>query len=151
MAIELDAEDTSASIKFTALASWTATIKEAEVHNWVALSSKQGIGGLVTLNLILKKNTNKDDRYAVITIACGNSTKEINLSQAGSSLLIMDEADIKDFDKYYKPAEFSKWICYAAIPNGLGSVLHKVSTSLYSGKPALEIIRMQIPLMPLCV
>ena len=52
--IELDAEDTSASIKFTALASWTATIKEAEVHNWVALSSKQGIGGLVTLNLILK-------------------------------------------------------------------------------------------------
>ena len=108
LAIELDAEDTSASIKFTALASWTATIKEAEVHNWVALSSKQGIGGLVTLNLILKKNTNKDDRYAVITIACGNSTKEINLSQAGSSLLIMDEADIKDFDKYYKPAEFSK-------------------------------------------
>ena len=56
LAIELDAEDTSASIKFTALASWTATIKEAEVHNWVALSSKQGIGGLVTLNLILKKN-----------------------------------------------------------------------------------------------
>ena len=28
LAIELDAEDTSASIKFTALASWTATIKE---------------------------------------------------------------------------------------------------------------------------
>lgn len=53
LAIELDAEDTSASIKFTALASWTATIKEAEVHNWVALSSKQGIGGLVTLNSYL--------------------------------------------------------------------------------------------------
>lgn len=104
--ISVAAEETSACIKFTALSSWTATIEETEAKNWLELSSSQGVGGVISLDLVLKKNTTKNNRTATIIIKCGNTIKEVNLTQAGSSTLMMDEADIKDFDKYYKPKDF---------------------------------------------
>lgn len=105
--ISFEAEETSASIKFTALSSWTATVKEKGSSNWLTLSSEQGVGGIVNLNLTLKKNTTKDNRTAIIIITCGITNKEINVVQAGSTILMLDEANIKDFNKYYKPTEFS--------------------------------------------
>lgn len=107
LTISVGAEETSSCIKFTALSSWSAVIEETEVDNWLKLSFNQGVGGIINLDVNLKKNTTKNNRTATIRVECGNTVKRIVLIQAGSSILIMDEADIKDFDKYYKPKEFS--------------------------------------------
>ena len=105
--VSLEAEDTSASVKFTALSSWTATVKEADAQQWLTLSETRGVGGAITLELTLTINGNEGARTATVVLSSGGTVKEISVTQGGSSLQIMDEADIKDFDKYYKPAEFA--------------------------------------------
>ncbi len=107
LAFSLEAEDTYASVNFTALTSWTASVKEDDAKSWLTLSANKGIGGMMKIGLTLKKNTNKEARTATVVLTCGATKKEISVAQAGTSLLIMDESDIPDFDKYYKPAEFS--------------------------------------------
>ncbi len=102
--IVLEAEETYASINFTALTSWEASFKEP--RDWLSLSSNSGIGGLVTLKITLEKNSSEDARYATIILSCGNSSKEISVTQGGSQLRFMDESDVVDFEKYYKPSEF---------------------------------------------
>lgn len=105
--VSLEAEDTSASVKFTALSSWTAAVKEADAQQWLTLSETRGVGGAITLELTLTINGNESARTATVVLSSGGTVKEISVTQGGSSLHIMDEADIKDFDKYYKPAEFA--------------------------------------------
>lgn len=105
--LSLEAEDTTATVKFTARSSWTAQVKEAEAQDWLTLSETQGIGGSVTLKLNLTINDNEETRNATVELACNNTKKEISVRQSGSSLQIMDESEIEDFEKYYKPAEFS--------------------------------------------
>jgi len=104
LTFEADAESNSTSIEFTALSSWTAAVKET--NDWLTVSPTSGIGGIKSISLALKANTNEEARTATVVISSGATTKEISVSQAGSTLQIMDEADVEDFDKYYKPAEF---------------------------------------------
>lgn len=107
LAVSLEAEDTYASISFTALTSWTASVKEADATAWLSLSVDKGIGGMMKVGLVLKKNTNKELRTATVVLTSGNTKQEVSITQAGTSLEIMEGTDVKDFDKYYKPAEFS--------------------------------------------
>ena len=107
LSFSLEAEDTYTSVSFTALASWTAALKETNAASWLTLSADKGIGGMMKIGLTLKKNTNKEARTATVILTCGTTKQEISVAQAGTSLLIMDETDIQDFDKYYKPEEFS--------------------------------------------
>lgn len=107
LSFSLEAEDTYASVSFTALTSWVATLKETDAASWLTLSADKGIGGMIKLGLTLKRNTNKEARTATVVLTCGTTKKEVSVAQAGTSLEIMDEADVEDLDKYYKPAEFS--------------------------------------------
>ena len=106
MNISLLPEDTSATEKFTATTSWSASIKDSESNDWISLAENKGVGGIIKLNIILTEN-NGTDRTATILIVCGNTTKEITVTQAGSNVQIMDESDVEDLEMYYKPKEFS--------------------------------------------
>lgn len=106
MNISLLPEDTSATVKFTATTSWSASIKDSESNDWISLAENKGVGGIIKLNIILTEN-NGTDRTATILIVCGNTTKEITVTQAGSNVQIMDESDVEDLEMYYKPKEFS--------------------------------------------
>lgn len=105
--ITLDAEETTASVKFTATSAWKASFKEEASNDWIALSKKNGVGGPMVLDLTLKVNTSGVARVATLVLSCGNSTKEISVSQGANSVQIMDEADVEDLDRYYKPQEFA--------------------------------------------
>ena len=107
LSISADAETTTASIKFTARSGWTASVKETEAQDWLTLSATEGIGGTITLDLTLAINDNEATRTATIILTCCNTQKEITVTQSGSDLQIMDESEIEDFEKYYKPAEFA--------------------------------------------
>ena len=98
LSFSLEAEDTYTSVSFTALASWTAALKETNAASWLTLSADKGIGGMMKIGLTLKKNTNKEARTATVILTCGTTKQEISVAQAGTSLLIMDETDIQDFD-----------------------------------------------------
>lgn len=101
----LEAEETSVAIKFTARSSWKATVSNDA--DWITLSATSGIEGSMTVNATLSINDNEATRTATITLTCQQTTKEITITQGGSSLRIMDESDVENFDKYYKPEEFS--------------------------------------------
>ena len=107
LSISADAEETTASIKFTARSGWTASVKETEAQSWLTLSATEGIGGAITLDLTLAFNDNEGTRTATVILTCGGTQKEITVTQSGSDLQIMDESEVEDFEKYYKPAEFA--------------------------------------------
>ena len=112
----LDAEQTSytlspdgesCSIGFMATTSWEATLStdhlsatKSEASAWLTLDKNKGIGGKVTLKLVAAINDTDVSRKAVLLLVCGNDSKEITLEQAGNSVKIMKESDVKDFDKY---------------------------------------------------
>lgn len=104
--LTLEAEDTSTSVKFTAVSSWKASLKEDSAADWITLSETSGVGGAITLNLTFSINENEAARTATLVLSCGSTVKEISITQGGGSLQVMDESEVEDFDKYYKPAEF---------------------------------------------
>jgi len=104
--VALESEDTTASIEFTALTSWKAVVKDAN-NKWITLPNSSGIGGVMAMKISVTKNVSAIARTATITLTCRNTTKEITVTQGGSTLQIMDESNVENLDKYYKPAEFS--------------------------------------------
>lgn len=85
---------------------WTATIENGS--DWLKLVSGKGTGGASEkLSFEMTKNTTKSPRVAVIKVTSGTASTSLEVTQAPSSVEIMDQSQVKDFDKYYKPAEFS--------------------------------------------
>ncbi len=104
--ISLEATDTSAPISFFARSSWTAEVN-SEAQSWLSLDTTSGIGGNFTIHVNVTVNANEAARTGMVTIKCQSSSVGINVTQGGSNLQIMDPNDIPDYNKYYKPAEFS--------------------------------------------
>lgn len=103
----MEADETLLTIHFTALTSWDATLKDVSIPaDWLTLSKEKGIGGVVQLKIIINRNTDKITRSAKVVLTSGDTKKTIHLTQGGSSLQIMNESDVPDFDKFYKPIEF---------------------------------------------
>lgn len=107
MNISVDAETTSYEIELTARAIWKATVTAGNEDGWFTLENDGDIGGVNTLSFSMEENTTGVTRTATITITCHTAQKEITVTQSGSDLQIMDESEIEDFEKYYKPAEFA--------------------------------------------
>ena len=107
MNISVDAETTSYEIELTARAIWKATVTAGNEDGWLTLENDGDTGGVNTLSFSMEENTTGATRTATITITCHTAQKEITVTQSGSDLMIMDESEIEDFEKYYKPAEFA--------------------------------------------
>ena len=99
-------DDTFYSITINARAAWTASIDNAASTSWLRLVKNSGVGGTEKLTFEMDKNTKKEARQATISIKCQNDLKQVSVTQAGTTVETMTEADVKDFDKYYKPEEF---------------------------------------------
>jgi len=90
------------TVQFTASASWSAVSSAT----WLTLDRQQGTGGSVTLLLTAAANPADAARQATVTITCGAANVVINAEQKANTLQQLTEADVPDYDKYCKPAEF---------------------------------------------
>ncbi len=106
LSFDLDADKTSIDIEFEARSSWTATLSDG-ASGWVTLFTTSGIGGSHSFTFAVGANSSESSRTATITLTCHGEKKVITIQQAGSTLQIMDESEVKDLDRFYKPAEFS--------------------------------------------
>lgn len=104
--LQIGAEDTWAEVTFTARSTWKATVTSGS--EWCSLKDNSGSGGSgQTFGIVTTKNTSKSAREALIALTCGSDKMEIKVTQAPNEVETMDESDVKDFDKYYKPQEFA--------------------------------------------
>lgn len=76
-------------IKFTATASWTATVKDATITrnsevDWLSLNMYSGDAGEYTLTMTLQPNLTGQDRVAEIVITCADTVIRIRVEQKGT-------------------------------------------------------------------
>lgn len=91
--VKADDNGNSQAIKFTAVAPWTATVKDvtpsrsdsgSEVE-WIKLSAYNGEAGDVSLDLSFSKNLTGATRIAEILIQCGKTTIKITIEQVAEN------------------------------------------------------------------
>lgn len=104
--VNMGAEDTSYSVNLTSRASWKAVVEE-EGTSWLTLTTASGMGGNNQVAFTTTKNDTHNARQATIRVTSLNESAEIKVTQAGSDVITLKESDIPNFDKYYKPKEFS--------------------------------------------
>lgn len=76
-------------IKFTATASWTATVKNVTTTrssevDWLSLNMYSGDAGEYTLTMTLQPNLTGQDRVAEIIITCADTVIRIRVEQKGT-------------------------------------------------------------------
>ena len=104
--VHVEYDVTFYSLTVSSRAVWNASVESGS--DWLKLLSGKGVGGASEkLSFEMTKNTTKSPRVAVIKVTSGTASTSLEVTQAPSSVEIMDPSQIKDYDKYYKPAEFS--------------------------------------------
>ena len=104
--VNVDCETTFYSLTVSSRTIWTATVENGS--EWLKLVSGKGTGGASEkLSFEMTKNTTKQPRQANIKVTSGGASTSLKVTQAGTTVEMMDVSQIKDYDKYYKPAEFS--------------------------------------------
>ena len=104
--VNVDCETTFYSLTVSSRTIWTATVENGS--EWLKLVSGKGTGGASEkLSFEMTKNTTKQPRQATIKVTSGGASTSLKVTQAGTKVEMMDVSQIKDYDKYYKPAEFS--------------------------------------------
>ncbi len=103
--VNVEADATFYSLTVSSRTLWSATVESGS--EWLTLISGKGSGGASEkLSFEMKKNTTKEPRVATIKVSSGTASSSLKVTQAPSEIEIMDPSQIKDFEKYYKPAEF---------------------------------------------
>ncbi|MDR1783400.1 MAG: DUF6055 domain-containing protein [Dysgonamonadaceae bacterium] len=90
------------TVQFTSSSAWTAE----EDADWLSLDKTKGTSGKAALLVTAEANKSDVARQATVIIACGTVRVEISVEQSANTVHELTEADIPNFDKYYKPAEF---------------------------------------------
>ena len=102
--VEYDA--TWYSLTVTSRTIWNAVVENG--GDWLKLKDAKGVGGTSEkLSFEMTRNTTKSPRVANIKVSSGTASTLLKVTQGPSSIEIMDKSQVKDFDKYYKPAEFA--------------------------------------------
>ncbi len=104
--VNVDCDATFYSLTVTSRTLWTATVESGS--EWLKLVSGNGSGGAnQKLSFEMTKNTSKDARQALIAVSCGAAKTSLKVTQAGTTVEIMDVSQIKDYDKYYCPGTWN--------------------------------------------
>jgi len=104
--VNVDYDATWYSLTVSARAVWSATVESGS--EWLTLKDGKGVGGTSEkLSFEMTRNTTKTPRVANIKVSCGTASTFLKVTQAPSTIEVMDKSQVKDFDKYYKPAEFA--------------------------------------------
>jgi len=105
-AVSVDYDATFYSLTVSSRMVWNATVENG--GEWLKLVSGKGVGGTSEkLSFEMTKNTTKSPRVATIRVTAGTASSMLEVTQAPSDIEIMDASQVRDFDKYYKPQEFS--------------------------------------------
>lgn len=105
---EINYEANYYSINVSARMAWKASLKEPSASSWLTLVKAEGTGGTEKLGFEVKQNNSEEPRTATIVVSCSAQKVEVEVTQAGTTVRYMTEADVPDFEKYYKPKEFGK-------------------------------------------
>ncbi|MBR3020868.1 MAG: BACON domain-containing protein [Bacteroidaceae bacterium] len=102
--VSADSSRTVLRIKSSYL--WYIEIPD-EAKDWLTASQMWG-DSLQTYKVYLyaTQNDSPEPRKAIVTVRSGKSKKRLTVTQ-GVAPLVLTEADVPDFDKYYKPKEFT--------------------------------------------
>jgi hypothetical protein len=104
--VNVDCDATFYSLTVTSRTLWTATVESGS--EWLKLVSGNGSGGAnQKLSFEMTKNTSKDARQALIAVCCGAAKTSLKVTQAGTTVEIMEVSQIKDYDKYYCPGTWN--------------------------------------------
>ena len=104
--VNVECDATFYSLTVSSRTIWTATVENGS--EWLKLVSGKGTGGASEkLSFEMTKNTTKQPRQANIKVTSGGASTSLKVTQAGTTVEIMDQSQVKDFDKYYKPKEFN--------------------------------------------
>ena len=104
--VNVECDATFYSLTVSSRTVWTATVETG--GDWLKLVSGKGTGGASEkLSFEMTKNTTKQPRVANIKVSSGAASTSLKVTQAGTTVEIMDQSQVKDFDKYYKPKEFN--------------------------------------------
>lgn len=104
--VNVDCDVTFYSLTVTSRTLWTATVESGS--EWLKLVSGNGSGGAnQKLSFEMTKNTSKDARQALIAVSCGAAKTSLKVTQAGTTVEIMEVSQIKDYDKYYCPGTWN--------------------------------------------
>ncbi len=84
--LELDSDQTSQTITFTATTQWSIALTETtkSTLTWLSVSPMSGSAGSATLSLSLDENESNEERSAEITISSDGVEKSISVTQNGS-------------------------------------------------------------------
>ena len=94
------------SLTVSSRAVWNAVVENG--GEWLKLKDAKGVGGSSEkLSFEMTRNTTKSPRVANIKVSSGTASTLLKVTQGPSSIEIMDQSQVKDFDKYYKPQEFN--------------------------------------------
>ena len=91
--ISAPAEGTEVTVSFTSAISWTATAEDASKAHapWVVINPAAGKAGAQTVTVYIYENSGLTPREAVITIASGEVTKTIKVTQAARESIAISE------------------------------------------------------------
>ena len=104
--VNVECDATFYSLTVSSRTVWTATVETG--GDWLKLVSGKGTGGASEkLSFEMTKNTTKQPRQANIKVTSGGASTSLKVTQAGTTVEVMDASQVKDFDKYYKPKEFN--------------------------------------------
>ena len=115
LAHSVTCDKNTVTIPFTATAKWKAEV--ADNADWIYPERSSGEAGSVSLKVTITANGVAQERSAALRLSCGNDTKEVTFRQAANEQGeeptdpdekdTMNSSEVKDFEKYYKPKEFS--------------------------------------------
>ena len=104
--VNVECDATFYSLTVSSRTVWTATVETG--GDWLKLVSGKGTGGASEkLSFEMTKNTTKQPRVATVKVSSGAASTSLKVTQAGTTVEVMDASQVKDFDKYYKPKEFN--------------------------------------------
>lgn len=79
----------SFDFRFTATASWTASVMNTRADSWLSVEPLSGSAGTITLTITLLPNDSYDERNATIQIRCGDDVKNIVVTQKQKNALML--------------------------------------------------------------
>ena len=104
--VNVNYDATYYSINVTSRTVWNATVESGS--NWLTLKDAKGVGGnSEKLSFEMTRNTTKEPRVANIKVTSGTASTYLKVTQGPTTIEIMNESDVPNFNKYYKPAEFN--------------------------------------------
>lgn len=104
--VQVDYDVTWYSLTVTSRAIWNAKVETG--GEWLTLKDGKGVGGSnEKLSFEMTRNTTKQPRVANISVTSGTASTNLKVTQGPSTIEEMSESDVPNFNRYYKPAEFS--------------------------------------------